>query len=74
MRVEREDIMSLFSLDRAEYTLLVCDLDRLQLIDARRLSFEELGKNREDLYGCIRPTALCLGFFRAVTPPPAKKG
>lgn len=73
MRVEREDVMSLFGLDRAEYTLLVCDLDRLQLIDARRLSFEELGQNREDLYGCIRPTALCLGFFRAVTPP-AKKG
>ena len=67
--VEREELMGLFDLSRADYTLLVSDLDRLNLIDPRRLSYEDAWKERDALYERFRLTALSLGFLGAVTPP-----
>ena len=66
----REEIMGRFGLSHATYTLLVSDLDRLQLIDIRRLPGRDaVGDAAESLYGILHLTALTLGFMRAVTPP-----
>ncbi len=66
--VERDSVMNQFGLSRANYTLLVTDLERLQLIDVRRAAMYAPETN-ESLYGTILPTALSLAFMRACTPP-----
>ena len=71
--VERSDLMNRFALNQKDYTLLASDLLRLQLIDVRRLSFEELGKPTDALYGTIRQTALGLGLLRACDSPPPRQ-
>ncbi len=71
--VERSDLMSRFDLNQKEYTLLASDLHRLQVIDVRRLSWEEVGKPTDALYGTIRQTVIGLGLLRACNPPPPRQ-